>query len=344
MRIGYNEVRNRRGWLWNWAGVAIALATTSGARADSVTIATLLGPPSPMAAEVDALAKSIVNVNQAVTRFQKRDFDACLKQLAQARKAHPELPPPHALFAKLAFLCNEGALIRPALESAIAEDPEHPEVFILFGNLALADGRVTDAAVHFEKARGLAAGKRWTAEQRDRFDRLSRQGDAVVAESRGDWKAARAALGDWLKHEPGNTAARQRLGKALFHIGAYDAAYSELQQAAKADTALEPAAITMAWLFTRDRNIKKAEEWINYANRIAAESLLVQMGSAAWLLEQGRGGDAQSHAESAAKLDPNSTGDQAADGAGRATAKGPRRGRANLREVGARCARRRLGS
>jgi tetratricopeptide (TPR) repeat protein len=307
MRIGYYELGNRRGWLWIWAGVAIALATTSRARAGSVTITNSLGPPSPMAAEVEALAKSIVDVKQAVTKFQKRDFDACLEQLAQARKAHPELPPPHALFAELAFLCNEGALIRPALESAIGEDPQHPEVFILFGNLALAEGRVTDAAVHFEKARGLAAGKPWTALQRDRFDRLSSQGDAVVAESRGDWKAARAALGDWLKHEPDRAAARQRLGKALFHLGEYDAAYAELEQAAKADTALEPAAITMAWLFTRVRNVKKAEEWINYANRIAAESPLVQLGSAAWLLEQGRGDLAQSHAESAAKLDPKST-------------------------------------
>ena len=104
MTIGYDELGNRRGWLWISASVAIALATTSWARAGSVTIATSAGPPSPMAAEVDALAKSIVDVNEAVTRFQKRDFDACLRQLAQARKAHPELPPPHALFAKLAFL------------------------------------------------------------------------------------------------------------------------------------------------------------------------------------------------------------------------------------------------
>ena len=52
---------------------------------------------------------------------------------------------------------NQGPLIRPALESAIGEDPEHPEIFILFGNLALAERRVTDAAVHFEKAKILAA-------------------------------------------------------------------------------------------------------------------------------------------------------------------------------------------
>jgi hypothetical protein len=78
--------------------------------------------------------------------------------------------------------------MRQALERAVAEDGEHPEVFILFGNLALMEGRLADASVHFEKARILAAAKRWTADQRKRFDRLCHQGDAFVAESRGDWK------------------------------------------------------------------------------------------------------------------------------------------------------------
>ncbi len=284
--------------------IGIALAAATSARAGSVTL-TASGPRP--AIELDDASRSIGEVKEAIKSFEKRDFDACLKQLAQARKAHPELPPPHALFAKLAFLSNQGALIRPALEKAIAEDPEHPEVFILFGNLALAESRATDAAVHFEKARRLAAGKRWAGDQRNRFDRLSLQGDAVVAESRGDWKAARTALEGWLKHEPASAAAHQRLGKALFHLEELEAAYDELQQAAKADATLEPPPITMAWLLTRGGNLKKAEEWINYANKTAPESLAVQMGSAAWLLEQGRGDEAATHAESAAKLDPASS-------------------------------------
>ena len=60
-------------------------------------------------------------------------------------------------FAKLAFLSNQAALVRPALERAVAEDAGHPEVFILFGNLALAEGRLTDASVHLEKATALAS-------------------------------------------------------------------------------------------------------------------------------------------------------------------------------------------
>jgi len=286
-----------------FVAICLALAAARAAWAGPVT---LTGSGPTLAVELDDATRSILDAKEAIKSFQKSDFVACLEQLAQARKAHPELAPPHALFAKLAILANQGALIRPALESAIGEDPEHPEVFILFGDLALAEGRVTDAAVHFEKARGLAAGKRWTPEQKNRFDRLSFQGDAVVAESRGDWKAARAALTDWLTHEPGNAPARQRLGKALFHLKEYDAAYGQLERAAKADAALEPAAITMAWLFSRAGNLKKAEEWINYANKSAPESPAVQMGSASWLMEHGRADEAQSHADAAVKLNPGS--------------------------------------
>jgi tetratricopeptide (TPR) repeat protein len=281
--------------------IGVVLAGITAAWAGPVIVSRPAQPGS--AIEID---RSIEDVNQAARSFEHRDFDACLQQLGKAIKAHPELPPAHALFAKFAFLSNQGALIRPALERAIAEDPEHPEVFILFGNLALAESRVTDAAVHFEKARGLAAGKRWAPEQRNRFDRLSFQGDAVVAEIRGDWKAARAALSGWLKQDPACAAARQRLGKALFQLGEHKAAYEELEQAAKVDAALEPAAITMAWLYTRARNLMKAEEWIHFANKTAADSVAVQMGSAAWLLEQGRADLAQSHADAAARLNPGS--------------------------------------
>ena len=150
------------------------------------------------AVELDQASRGIAEVELAIKSFEKREFDLCIQQLTKARAAHPELAPPQALFAKLAFLGNQGALIRPALERAVAEDGKHPEVFILFGNLALAEGRLTDAAVHFEKATSLAAAPRWTAEQRDRFARLCNQGNALVAENRRDWKAARAALEAWL--------------------------------------------------------------------------------------------------------------------------------------------------
>jgi hypothetical protein len=92
----------------------------------------ILGSPSLRPAEAVELgiaARSLEEVKQAVRGFEKRDFDRCLALLAEARKAPPELAPADALFAKLAFLLNQGPLIRPALERAVVADPDHPETY-----------------------------------------------------------------------------------------------------------------------------------------------------------------------------------------------------------------------
>ena len=62
----------------------------------------------------------------------------------------------------------------------------------------------------------------------------------------------------------------------------------------------------MGWLFTRAGNLKKAEEWMDYAAKTSPDSLPVRLGVASWLLEQGRPDEAQSQAETAAKIQPKS--------------------------------------
>ena len=201
----------RRRALVGLLAIGIVAAAMGRALAGPVTVSTGVGQPTT-AADLGDLPKTVAEVGEAVKSFEKRDLDACLKQLVKAVKDHPELPPPHALLAKLAILSNQAAMIRPALERAVAEDGQNPEVYILFGNLALMEGRLTDGALHFDKGRALAAAPRWTAEQRKRFERLCNQGDAYVAELRGDWKTARTALTAWLEQEPADPHARQRWG------------------------------------------------------------------------------------------------------------------------------------
>jgi tetratricopeptide (TPR) repeat protein len=304
---GYSCLRGgAKAWRLLTGFLMIGIVATAGTRAGSVTpTASGLVQPTGVA-ELGDLPRTVAEIELAVKSFEKRDFDACLQQLAKAVKLHPELPPPHALFAKLAFLGNQTGLIRPALERAVGEDADHPEVYILFGNLALVEGQLTDGAVHFEKAKALAGSQRWTADQRTRFERLCHQGNAFVAESRGDWKGARAALAAWLEQEPGNARARHRLGRALFGVGKYEEAHAELARAAGADPAVEPAAVVMAWLYSRERDFKKAGEWMDYAVKVAPGSAQVRIAVASWLLEQGRAEEARAHLEVAAKLDSKS--------------------------------------
>jgi tetratricopeptide (TPR) repeat protein len=266
------------------------------------------GPGPTAAVALDEPIRRMAEVERAVKAFERGEVDACLKQLEQAVKAHPELPPAQALFARLAFQGKQTGLIRPALERAAVQAPDHPDVYLLCANLALLEGRLTDAAVHLEKASALATAPaaQWTAGQKRQFALLGHQGMALVAEGRGDWKAARQELTAWLALEPNNGGARQRLGKAFFQLKEYTQAQAELERAAKDDPALDPAALTMGWLFTAAGDLKKAEEWMNYAVKLAPDSVAVRFGFASWLLEQGRGDEAAAQAEAAARLDPAS--------------------------------------
>jgi tetratricopeptide (TPR) repeat protein len=258
------------------------------------------------AVEVDAKAKSIPEVDEAIKSFEKRDFEGSLRLLEKAKKAHPELPPPPLLLAQLAFVGNQPGLIRPALERAAVEAPANPEVFVMFGDLALLEVRTTDAAVHFEKARLLAGAKSVAEAQRKRLFLMCDRGDAQVAELRGDWKAARTALASWLAAEPANTEARRRFGRVLFKLDKQEDARREFERAAKDDPKGEPPAVSMGWLYTNAGNLKKAEEWMNYAADSTPKSVAVQTGVANWLLQQGRGDEAKTHVDAALKLDPKS--------------------------------------
>ena len=108
------------------------------------------------------------------------------------------------------------------------------------------------------------------------------------------------------EQEPANARARYRLGKALFGLGQHEQAHAELLKAAEADPTIEPPAITMGWLYTGSRDLKKAGEWMDYAVKIAPDSLTVRMGVASWMLEQDRADEAQAQVEAASKLDPRS--------------------------------------
>ncbi len=178
---------------------------------------------------------------------------------------------------------------------------------IAFGDNALREGRLTGAALDFEKVADLASAPRWTAERRRGLELDCHRRNAAVAEGRRDWQAARAAFEDWLKLAPADSGARQRLGKALFGLGQQKEAFNELERAAALDATLEPAALTMGLLHARAGDSKKAGEWMEYAVQAAPGSPLAQLALASWMLEQGRADLAQAHADLAFQLDPKSS-------------------------------------
>jgi superkiller protein 3 len=206
------------------------------------------------------------------------------------------------ILAELFQIHNQGKRGREALEEAALESPEHPEIYLFFGRLALQEGRLTDAHLHFGKALELARLSQWSPKMRERFLRDAHAGRASEAEQRRSWSDAEAALTAWLKWDPKNGAARQRLGAALFRQGKREKGRSELNQAERDDPKLESAAIALGWLHNEIGEKKEAERMMETAVKKTPKDARVQLGYARWLLEQNRADEARDAADTAARL------------------------------------------
>lgn len=264
-------------------------------------LAGFLHPP-PVDLDTLRLPKEVEELNKALDKFQKGDYEQCLKLLQAVRQKHADLLPPRLILAKLFLLHNQANQGRAALEQAAVENPVHPEIYLTFGRLALQEGRSTDAQLHFDKALELAKSGGWSEQLRQAFQGDAYDGLAGVAERRRDWPAAVAILSHRLKLTPKNAAARQRLGVALFHQDKRDQGIDEIRAASRDDPTSEPAPLLIARLYTAMGNGDRAAKWIEYGIDRDPKDPRLHLGQARWFLEQNRAAEAQLALDIAAKL------------------------------------------
>jgi len=257
----------------------------------------------PAAKPADSTEKEL---EPAASKIREGKIDEALGLIKEKAAKHPEWPPSQLILARLLFSANQGVAGRRALEQAAAFAPDHPDVYLTLGALALGEGRFSDARLNFENALALGGPSGSDAEKARVVRRESLAGLAAVSEAREDWQAAQARLNAWLALEPKHGQARQRLGRVLFLLDKPEDAFAALTQAVKDEPALEPAAVSMALLYAHKGDSKKAEEWFDYARKVEPASARVRSSHAAWLLDQGRATAARSEIEEAVKLDPAS--------------------------------------
>ncbi len=262
------------------------------------------GPARPAAKRANAADADIEAVFAKIRAGRNDDALLLLKEKAAK---HPEWPPVQLILARLLFGVKQVVPARRALELAAVEAPQNPEVYLTFGSLALGDGRHSDAGLNFEHALTLVAAGKYDEEKARAYRREAFSGLSAVAESHEDWNLAEKRLKALLELEHRNGQARQRLGAVLYRLGNSDAAFAALTEAVKDSPALEPAALSMARLCTQKGDIKKAEEWFDYAQKVEPRSARVKMAHATWLFESGRAAAARPEIEEAVKLEPGST-------------------------------------
>jgi tetratricopeptide (TPR) repeat protein len=240
-----------------------------------------------------------------VAKAREGRVDEALGFIKERAVKHPEWPPAQVILARMLFSVNQVAAGRRALEQAAVEAGDHPDVYLTLGGTALGDGRFSDAKLNFENVLSLIPKGRWDAEKTKVFRREALAGLAAVSETREDWKSTQERLTAWLELESKNGQVRQRLGRALFRLGQIDDAFATLKQAVLDTPALEPAAVSMAWLYGQKGDPKKADEWFDFAQKVEPKSARVRLAHAAWLLDRGRPEDARTEIDEAKKLDPD---------------------------------------
>jgi tetratricopeptide (TPR) repeat protein len=256
----------------------------------------------------DPASPQYQEVADAVTRAINSDFAQCKEFLK-----NPNLPPPPVMFARIMFAARQVPLARNELEFAARDYPNDPEAYLLFGQLALQEGQVTDSDLLYQKAKALSDAYSANAKRKRNFELSVAAGLAAVAERREQWDAAITQAKKLAELDPENAAARQKIGIYLFRKGkgekeAAKQAYEEFKAAAKLDPKSN-AEITLAQLFQNSNEPEKAKTWVDFAvtnSKNSKNNLAVLIAAAQLSAAGNRLDDAKKYADEAVRVDAES--------------------------------------
>ena len=245
-------------------------------------------------------------VEAAIDRFRQRDPEGCKERLVRARHAEPRLPPPGVLMAALWLGAGQLPLARAELEETVVQFPGDPEPYLVLGDLAFGERRITEADLLFAQAAALAAPFAENPRRRRDFEVRVRAGTAAVAEARRQWEKARRLIAEWLELDPDNAGAHQRLGVVLFQLGQERESLAAFREARSLDEHSVQPELAVARLHDAAGRPEAGGRVIDDAVRAAPDDAGVQLAAAQWRLGRGDLAAAQASADRALALAPRS--------------------------------------
>jgi tetratricopeptide (TPR) repeat protein len=245
-------------------------------------------------------------ITEAVNKFKDRDFEGALKVLKEAAKKNPDLPPAQVIMAQLFSQTNVPMGVRNSLEQAIVDAPTDPEAYVIMGDLAVRDRRLTEARMLYQKAKELIGPFKGSQKRKDLLLPRILGGLASIEEAQEKWADAQKLLESWLKVEPRNAAAIQRMASCLFHQKDPDGALKKLKEAAKIDSdVLTPEAI-LGLFYEQAGDRDNAKKWMNTALQVNPKDLKTHLIVGQWAFETNQVPEAEAQAAAALQADPKS--------------------------------------
>ncbi len=261
--------------------------------------------PDPGPTEAEDAATKYPDLAEAQKKYVARDVKAALALLEKAAKKHKELPPAKVMLASIHFRANNAAGGKAALDEAARDNPKDPEAFLVLTDLAIREGRFTDATMLVDRAIENTAAFRGSAEKRKKLQIRCYAALVPIAQRWKQWDKAKADLDKWLALDSKSAVALYRLGEVLFHQGQRKEAYEKLKAAKKENDKLPNSAVVMGRLFLADDDKAKATQWMNFAADQAGEDNALKLGVARWHWGQGNVSDAKKYVNAVLEADPH---------------------------------------
>lgn len=242
------------------------------------------------------------HLQAAQKAFAAGDANACLGHLSAAHCLNPRLGSPKLILARLHLDNNQLAAGRGLLEQLAVAEPDNPDVYLVFGNFAVAEGRWSDAMLNYQQALRVEIPPTWPKAEVARLQAAALAGQAGVSEQRGDWPGAEAALQKWVRMQPLDAQLRDRWGTALFRLGQHAQAYEQFAISFRQNPALSPPEVSMAVMYVQRGNFQQGERWFEKALAARPNSAAVHYELAGALLMEDKPTQARTHSQKAMEL------------------------------------------
>jgi len=282
-----------------------------------VAIVGALGLSENNTADAQVTAQSLVgkavsgdaefqDITSGINRFRDRDIDGCRAMFERAFSNNPKLPPPGVLMSMLWLSVNQLPAARGELEQTVIDHPTDPEPYLMLGDLAFQERRVTDAETLFSRGVSLTEAYDTNAKRKRDFQIRGYAGLAAVAEARKQWPLAETQLQGWLNLDPDSASAHQRMGIVRFQLGKPSEALAEFREARKLDDNAVQPELAMARLYDEKKDTEKARRLIELAIESSPDDAAVLLASAQWYLGQNDLGSAKEKTDAALAIDEKS--------------------------------------
>lgn len=191
------------------------------------------------------------DVSEAIKRYGNNDTLGAKQFLESAKRKHDRLPPVNMMLAKMYFLSGKTAAGLQAIEATARESPGDPEPYLLLADQAVNRQQAIQAIALYDKAIELIDKYDSNGRRKRKFVIRARAGRSAVQQRWLDWEAAEADLKVWLKEDPEDANAHNRMGAVQFMLGNERAGFEAFQKAKSFNKDLPSPFVSAASMYQR---------------------------------------------------------------------------------------------